>query len=343
MRVAVVCPYDLGRAGGVQDQATRLVGWLGGAGHDATLFGPGLDGPDGAVLLGASTTIPVNRSKAPVKLDPRLTRRMGEVLPGYDVVHVHEPLVPMVSVAAATVKGPAKVGTFHADPSPLVRGLYRYGAPAVRGMLRGIDVITAVSPVAGSALDGVVDYRVIPNGIDVAAYGTGPKHDQRVTFLGRDDPRKGLSVLLDAWPLVRAALPEASLHVLGAERPDVAGVRFLGRVSEEEKRAELGAATVHVAPNLGGESFGIIVLEAMAAAGAVVASAIPAFAHVAGDAAVLFPPGDSGALAAAVIELLDDPARAAALGERARARSALFDGPNVAAQYINAYEDSLTS
>jgi phosphatidylinositol alpha-mannosyltransferase len=344
MRIAVVCPYDLGRPGGGQDLTRRLVGWLRNAGHDATLVGPGIEGPEDAVLLGATTTIAINRSSAPVKLDPRVAGSVRRALSGFDVVHVHEPLVPMVSAAALAMPGPAKVATFHADPPQWVRSLYRFGAPALRRVLRGIDVVTAVSPVAAAPLDdAAVAYRIVPNGVDIADYNTGPKTNQRVTFLGRDDARKGLSVLLEAWPQVLTALPGATLHVLGAERPSIAGVTFLGRVSEEEKRAQLSASSVHCAPNLGGESFGIVVLEAMAAGSAIVASDIPAFAYVAGDTALFVPPGDTDALAAGVIELLGEPGRAGAAGAAARGRAGGFDGANVAARYIEAYEDALAS
>lgn len=341
MRVAVVCPYDLDVPGGVQDQTIRLVGWLGRAGIEASLIGPGREGPGGEVLPGHTTMLSINRSMAPVRLDPRVVGSVRRALAGFDVVHVHEPLVPMVSVGALTMSGPAKVSTFHADPPVWVRRLYRYGGQAIRQALHGVQVFTAVSPVAGSAIDGMVEYRIIPNGVDVGDYATGPTVRNRVTFLGRDDPRKGLSVILDAWPRIRAAVPEAELHVIGADRAEVAGVTFLDRVVEEEKRHELAASEIHVAPNPGAESFGVVVLEAMAAGSAVVASAIPAFEYVSGGVATMVTPGDPMELGSAVIELLQDPARARSMGEAARQRSLDFDGAGVAAQYIEAYEDAL--
>jgi phosphatidylinositol alpha-mannosyltransferase len=205
-----------------------------------------------------------------------------------------------------------------------------------------------VSPVAGSAIDGMVEYRIIPNGVDIDDYPTGPTVRHRVTFLGRDDPRKGLSVILEAWPRIRAAVPEAELHVIGADRAEMAGVTFLDRVAEEEKRRELAASEIHVAPNPGAESFGVVVLEAMAAGSAVVASAIPAFEYVSGGVAMMVTPGDAMGLAgdamglgSAVIELLQDPARARSMGEVARQRSMDFDGAGVAARYIEAFEHAL--
>jgi phosphatidyl-myo-inositol alpha-mannosyltransferase len=342
VRVAVVCPYDLGIPGGGQDQAIRLVRWLTEAGAEAVLIGPGVDGPPDAVLLGPTTTVPINRSRAPILLDPRTSRRLRSALDdGFDVVHVHEPFVPMVGPAAVRGGSAPRVATFHADPPRWLRSAYRGGATIVRRLL-GDAVVTAVSPVAGSAIDGIVDYRVIPNGIDVADYATGPKEPARVTFLGRDDPRKGLSVALEAWPLIRRAVPEATLRVLGAHRSQqIDGVAFLGRVSEERKRAELAAAPVHVAPNLGGESFGVAALEAMASGAAVVASDIPAFSFVVGDAAVLVPPGNADRLAEEVVAVLTDPRRAGALGEAARQRSFEFDGAAIAAEYREAYEDAI--
>jgi len=342
MRIGLVSPYDLGRPGGVQDQVIRLAGWLADEGHEPAIVGPGDEGPDGAVLLGPTTAISANKANTPIRLDPRVGRRLTEALAHVDVIHVHEPLMPAVSPAALRVDGPAKVATFHADPPTWVRRLYRHGRTGVRYAVRNAGVVTAVSPIAGSSIDGVVDYRIIPNGIDTSAYRTGPKVPGRVVFLGRDDERKGLQILLDAWPAVTAAHPEATLHVLGATRETApSGVRFLGRVDEATKRDELGGAAVFCAPNLGGESFGIIVAEAMASACAVVASSIPAFEHVAGDAALFAPPGDAATLAGRIGALLGDPARAAALGAAAGLRVERFSGPAVARRYVAAYRDAL--
>jgi phosphatidylinositol alpha-mannosyltransferase len=342
MRVGLVSPYDLGRPGGVQDQVIRLSGWLRNAGHDAVIVGPGTEGPDGAILLGATTVVPANRAKTPIRLNPRVGRELTAALADVDVIHVHEPLMPAVSPAALRVEGPAKVATFHADPPRWVRRLYRHGRSGVRLAVRNAAVITAVSPVAGSSIDGVVEYRIIPNGIDVSRYEAGPKIPGRVAFLGRDDERKGLPVLLDAWPTVRAAVPGATLSVLGASRDSsMAGVEFFGWVGNETKEAELGAASVFCAPNLGGESFGIIVAEAMASGCAIVASSIPAFEHVAGPTARFAAPGNSDELAQQIIGLLIDPASAAELGAAAAQRVRRFDGSSVADDYIAAYEDAI--
>jgi phosphatidylinositol alpha-mannosyltransferase len=342
MRIGLVSPYDLGRPGGVQDQVIRLAGWLRDAGHEARVVGPGTEGPDGAVLLGPTTVVPANRAKTPIRLDPRVGRELTSALSGVDVIHVHEPLMPAVSPAALRVDGPAKVATFHADPPGWVRRLYRHGRSGVRLAVRNAAVITAVSPIAGSSIDGVVEYRIIPNGIDVSRYLTGPKAPAKVAFLGRDDERKGLPVLLEAWATVRAAVPDATLSVLGASRDQpMAGVEFFGWVGDEVKEAELGSARVFCAPNLGGESFGIIVAEAMASNCAIVASTIPAFEHVAGSTARFVAPGRPDELAQEIIGLLLDPDTAARLGNAAVERVQRFDGSTVAAEYIAAYEDAI--
>ena len=342
MRVGLVSPYDLGRPGGVQDQVIRLAGWLRDAGHTPLIVGPGTEGPDGAILLGPTTVVPANRAKTPIRLDPRVGRDLAVALGDVDVIHVHEPLMPAVSPAALRVEGPAKVATFHADPPAWVRRLYRHGRSGVRLAVRNAAVVTAVSPIAGSSIDGVVDYRIIPNGIDISRYEKGLKTAGRVAFLGRDDERKGLPVLLEAWPTVRDAVPTATLAVLGASRDQpMTGVEFFGWVGDEVKESELGSAAVFCAPNLGGESFGIIVAEAMASGCAIVASAIPAFEHVAGPTAVFAAPGDAEELAAQIIKLLLDPALAARLGSSAAKRVQRFDGSSVAADYVVAYEDAI--
>jgi phosphatidylinositol alpha-mannosyltransferase len=342
MKIGLVSPYDLGLPGGVQDQVIRLAGWLREAGHEAVIVGPGTEGPDDAILLGATTVVPANQAKTPIRLDPRIGRQLAGALSGADVIHVHEPLMPAVSPAALRVAGPAKVATFHADPPQWVRRIYRHGRAGVRVAIRNARIVTAVSPVAGSSIEGVVDYRIIPNGIEVDAYGTGPKIAGRVAYLGRDDERKGLQVLLDAWPAVRAAVPAATLDVLGAQRDEhQAGVRFFGRVDDATKRSELAVASVFCAPNLGGESFGIVVAEAMASSCAIVASSIPAFEHVAGPSARFTRPGDVGEVAEQIIELLIESDEAAALGRDAVRRVRTFDGSVVARAYLDAYADAI--
>lgn len=332
MRIGVVCPYDVGESGGVQQLTRQLVDRLGQSGDEAVLVGP-----DRTVKL------PANRSRVPLSIDPTAFARTRRRLADVEVVHVHEPFIPVVGWAGLWKAKPV-VATFHADPARWTRLLYRLGTSPGRRWL-GDAVLTAVSEVAASALPerwGAVE--IVPNAIDVASYRRPvPRQPNRVSFLGRDDPRKGLGVLLAAWPEIRVAHPEAELLVLGVTRPGSPppGVRFLGRVDEEEKRRSLASSTVHVAPNVGGESFGLVVAEAMAAGCAVVASDIPAFRAVLGGGGRLVPPGDVAALAGAVATLLGDPATASDLGETAAVSVGRFDWPNVTASYRRVYESAL--
>lgn len=335
MKIAVVCPYDLGAPGGVQQVTIGLVERLTDQGHQAWLVGPGRR--DGARSVGDTVPIRANASVAPIALGPGVPQAVREAITGADVVHIHEPLMPRVSTAAL-VAGLPKVVTFHADAPRWVSAAYRLTPRSWRKAMAG-SVITAVSPVAARVIPpSFGGVEIIPNGVDVAGFDTGEKVAHRVAFLGRDEPRKGLDILLRAWPAVRAQIPHAELVVMGAHRTDPSpGVEFLGRVEEAVKRDVLSSAAVYVAPNTGGESFGIVVAEAMAAGAAVVASDIPAFTAVLGGAGTTFPVGDSHRLAAAIVRLLNDPAEATQVGLACRARAAAFDWPTVVDRYLAAY------
>lgn len=341
MRIALVCPYDLDAPGGVQEICGGLAGRLSSRGDEVILVGPG-SGPE---AVGRPLSIRANRSTVPLSLSPTVPRSVRRLLSGADVVHVHEPLVPMVGWSAAGAPLPM-VATFHADPPAWARRFYRLASGRVAARLEGA-VMTAVSPVAAAAVPrrwGTP--AIIPNAIDVAAYDpTGvPRIPARVAFLGRDDPRKGLDILLAAWARVVERLPEAELVVMGAHRPDPpAGVTFRGRVDGPEKRRILASSSLFVAPNLSGESFGIVLVEAMAAGCAVVASSLPAFDAVLGGHGVTVPPGRPDALAGTLISLLDDPGRIASLGERSRERARVFDWEPVTDAYRAAYESALTA
>lgn len=334
MKIAVVCPYDLGLPGGVQQLTIELVDRLCDAGHDAWLVGPG--DRDGARSVGPTTPIRANRSVVPVALGPGVGRRTRAALTGAEVVHIHEPLIPRVSTSALGAPIP-KVLTFHADTPRWATAMYRV---LERPMPLGRNVITAVSPVAAEALPaGWGPVEIIPNALDVAAYASDEaRRPLRVTFLGRDDPRKGLDLLLAAWPHIRGGVGGAELVVMGASRDTpMEGVRFVGRVTEEEKRRLLASSTVHIAPNTGGESFGIVVAEAMAAGCAVVASDLPAFTAVMDGAGIHVPVGDAHAISSAVIGLLADPETARRHGAGGRARAAAFDWSVVIGRYVDAY------
>lgn len=345
VKVGIVCPYDLGRFGGVQDQVVKLAQWLGEEGDEALVIGPGTSGPPGAALLGKSIVVRANASSAPLRLDPRSGGRIAALTAECDVVHVHEPLMPAVSLGAMRQVRQPLVATFHAAPSGLVRRSYAMSPALVRRVLKRAAVTTAVSPAAAGVVPPGLPVRIVPNAVDVSVYPELERRSNRVVFLGRDDPRKGLRVLLAAWEELERIEPHAELVVMGSEpvrgAPD--SVRFLGRVSEEVKRRELARAAILAAPNTTGESFGIILAEGMAAGCAVVASALPGFVHVAGDAAVLVKPGDVGSLGDAVLTLLRDAALRSELQARGRRTVERFDRTHVVAAYRSCFEDALRS
>lgn len=343
MNVAIVCPYDLGRPGGVQDQVIKLDRWLSDLGHEVTIVGPGTQGPENAILLGPTTVVKANASSAPISLNPRVRASIDAAVESSDVVHIHEPLMPTISLAATRITEKPTVGTFHADPPRWARRGYSAISPVLKRALSRLDVVTTVSPVSHSAIRSVVDARLIPNGIDLSSYRHDEKVKGRVVFLGRDDARKGLDVLLAAWPEILNVHPGATLRVVGAERgSEIRGVEFRGRVDEDVKIDELAVAEVFVAPNLGGESFGIVVAEGMASGAAVVASGIPAFLYVLGDAGEIVAPGDASGLALRISDLLTDTDRRTAKGLAGLERVKQFSGSRVAAMYAVAYEDALT-
>jgi phosphatidylinositol alpha-mannosyltransferase len=310
---------------------------------------------------GRAVPIPYNGSMASVQFGlvsaARVRRWLREG--AFDVVHVHEPAPPSVSLLVCMIaKGPI-VATFHAATTRS-KFLAAWG-PWVRPWLERISGRIAVSDFARRVqvehLGG--DAVVIPNGVHVGAFADGPSLPGRrrghgaptIGFLGRyDEPRKGLPVLLEAMRTVVRDQPDATLLVAGrgdpeefAELvgPDLAGnVTLLGELSEPDKAAFLRSVDVYCAPNLLGESFGVVLLEAMAAGAPVVASDLDAFGRVLADggAGVLVPRGDAAALAAALTGLLADPDRRAALTAAGRQAVAPYDWSVVAQRILAVYE-----
>ncbi|MEX1126053.1 MAG: glycosyltransferase family 4 protein [Acidimicrobiia bacterium] len=348
MKIGIVSPYDLSQPGGVQQLTTELAAKLREQGEEVVLLSPGrktyTSGPGrdlATVPLGRPTFWRGNDSIVPITLSPLSWARTRRALAGVDVIHVHEPAVPLTGWFALTVSKPLVV-TFHADPPRWVGPAYRW-APFFGSRMRNA-VLTAVSEPAARAVPTAWGKPlIIPNAIDVASYDLPVGRDaSRVAFLGRDEPRKGLDLLLEAWPRIREHHHEAELVVIGVDRESPpSGVRFLGRVSDAEKRRLLASSSVYVAPNTGGESFGIVIVEAMAAGCAVVASDLPAFRLVLGDNGALVPVGDVTALADAVSGLLGDSAETARLGTAAREAVKRFDWSNVLDAYRDCYRRAL--
>lgn len=320
MRVALVSPYDLTVPGGVQAQVSGLGAELAARGHQVT-------------MLGAASTrvlrMRVNGSVAPLVLDrlPALD---------VDVVHVHEPVTPLCWRAFGG-EVPV-VATFHADVTPGIARAIRVAAPGLRRRLRGVPT-TAVSEVAAAPWRAIgLDPVVIPNGVG-SVDTTGVVRDRRrVVFVGRDEPRKGLAVLLTAWTQVRRHLPDAELTVVGVDGADEPGLRWVGRVDEATKWDILAGAGVVCAPNVGNESFGIVGVEAMVSGCALVASDLPAFRAVIGDAGRFATPGDPASLAARLTEVVGDDAVQVRLASAGRQRAHRYRWDRVADAYLERYE-----
>ena len=291
MRVLMVCPYSLTRPGGVQGQAIGLTRELRRLGVDVRLLGP-CDGPPpgpGVISVGPSRNWENNGSVAPIAAGKVVAQRTLEVQERLepDIVHLHEPVVPGPTLALLVDRDAPTVGTFHIS-GDLGR---EWLLPALRARL---DKLAARVAVSESARDtalrcyGPSDIELLWNGVEVERFATAepwPARRPVVLFVGRHEPRKGLSVLLDAWDGLDR---DAVLWVAGSgpqtdelSRRRIPGVEWIGPVTDEERNRRLRAATVFCAPAVGSESFGVVLLEAMAAGAAVVASRIDGYANVA--------------------------------------------------------------
>lgn len=347
MRVGLVCPYSFDEPGGVQAHVLDLAEQLWKLGHHAEVLGPASEHtplPEWVTRGGPAVPVRYNGSVARLSFGPQVRRTTRRFIQNgdFDVLHVHEPNSPSYSMAAVRAASGPIVATYHASADSSYA--LKLALPALRGSLEKIRAGIAVSDQAWrwQAEQVGTDPVVIPNGVDTSRFAAArrtPGGDEvEVVFLGRlDEPRKGLEVFLRAV----AQLPRPPrVTVVGAGEPRrVPGVQFTGRVSDAEKAEILGRADIFVAPNLGGESFGIILVEAMAAGCAVVASDIPAFAAVCGEGAgVLFPPGDDKALAQQMQMLIDDAALRTQLSSQGVERARDFDWSVVTRQVLAVYE-----
>jgi phosphatidylinositol alpha-mannosyltransferase len=357
LRIAVVCPYAMDVPGGVQSHAHGLAAHLRACGAAVNLFAPGRSSPQGAEFrsIGVAQAFPDNGSVTRTVVAPwslaRLARRLRR---GYDIVHVHEPMLPPCLTAIAATDAPV-VATFHMSASDA--RWYRRFLPVVRRSWKRIDAAIAVSPlardVAASVLPG--DYRIVPNAIRTrpadtpasnghasvnghgAADGNGVP---RLLYVGRADPRKGLDVLLQAFR--RMSVP-ARLDLAGPDPTVTAdpGVHAHGHVSELRLRALLEAADVVCVPSLRAESFGIVIVEAMAAGTAVVASDLDGYAGVLPkDCGRLVPAGDAGALARELDVLLTSPSQLRRMGEAGRRHARAYDWDAVLPSILDVYAEA---
>jgi phosphatidyl-myo-inositol alpha-mannosyltransferase len=360
VKVALVCPYAWDRDGGVQSHVRSLALTLRARDHDvavlAPLANPSRRGPDGLGIdirvTGRTVPIPANGSVAPLSFGPRAAARVSGALRRFvpDVVHVHEPLVPSVSLLALYGKVSPAVGTFHAAADSSFG--YAAARPVLRHALDRLAVRTAVSDAARRLIERYFpgDYLLTPNGVDAAAFGAAEPIDlgpgKKVLFLGRVERRKGLEVLIQAATRLRDL--DVELIVAGGgpregrcralARQLEVPARFLGRVSDGDVRRLYRSADAFCAPGLGGESFGIVLLEAMAAGAPLVCSDVPGFRAVAEGAAEIVPPGDPGRLAAALRRVLTDDGARAALRASGLRRASMYDWKRLAAGVEAAYE-----
>ncbi len=351
LRVGLVCPYSLTIPGGVQGQVLGLARALRALGHDARVLAP-CDGPppDAAVTpLGRSVPTAANGSVAPIAPDPSAQLRTIRALrdEGFDVLHLHEPLVPGPTMTALLFKNTPNVGTFHAAGDS---ASYKYMRPALRWLAGRLDLRCAVTrdarDLAQRYLGGT--YELVGNAVEVDRFALGdpwPTEAPTVLFLGRHEPRKGLDVLLEAF----ASLPPDTRLWIAGEGPQSAElqarytdsrIEWLGRIDDDERAARMRGATVYCSPSVRGESFGMVLLEAMAAGAALVASDLDGHRNVATHDvdALLAPVGDSAALAEALNLVLTDGDLRKRLVAGGRHRANELAMPRLAQRYLGLYQ-----
>jgi len=356
MKIAFVSPYSLEVFGGVQGQVMGLANALADT-DEVEIIAPGAAQLRGKVHVhgvGPVTSVPANGSRAPIALGVRQWRATGELLRRFrpDVVHVHEPFVPVVGLAALRSGLAPIVATFHRGGAGR---FYPLLAPVLRRDFQRISQVVAVSKEAAITLDAVFGQgaraiSILPNAIDVDRFERAsvlPSSRPVIVFVGRLEARKGLTVLLEAFG---DGISDARVEVIGdgPERERLerhfgrpGAVEFLGALDDLEMASHLASAEIFVAPALSGESFGVVLLEAMAARTAVIASSIPGYRLAGADAAMFVPPGDVEALRAAIIGLLASPDRRQVLLAAGRARAEAHSFSFLAGAYREIYESTL--
>ena len=343
MRVALVCPYAWDRYGGVQSHVRSLGAALRDRGHHVCVIAPSAgERPqeEGVWYSGRAFGVRANGSVAPIAFGPGTAVGVRRALASFepDVLHLHEPLIPSVSLLALWNAKCPTVGTFHAAAASSAG--YRLSRPVLERAARRLDVRTAVSAAARDLATTYFpgDFTITPNGVDYERFASAPAvrpahGPATVLFLSRIEKRKGLEVLM--YALESLAVDGVRLMVGGdgPERPVLEklgaetgiDVRFLGRIDEVDLASLYRSATVFCAPGLGGESFGIVLIEAMAAGAPVVCSDLPGFRDVTEGVGLLVPPGDPAALGAALKRVLGDDALQADMSRKSSERARRYD------------------
>jgi phosphatidylinositol alpha-mannosyltransferase len=362
MKIGLVCPYIYPETGGVAQHVRYLYENLRLRGHDVRVItashGPQRSSEGDIIRLGVGFSVPINASVGTLTFSPRYLTQVDDMLERerFDVLHLHEPFVPFLSLFLLRESRSVNIATFHAyagfSPS------YELGRRVMGGHASRIHGRIAVSAAARHFIDRYFpgDYKVIPNGVDVPRFASAvpvarwQDGTPNVLFVGRHEPRKGLLDLLKAHRILRRAGYENRLLVVGSGPQErearryvavrgLKGVEFLGKVSDAEKAQLYRTADIFVSPATGGESFGIVLLEAMAASAPIVASDIHGYKGVVrrGREGLLVPPHEPKELALALGRLLDDPGLRAEMGAAGRARAEAFSWPSVTAKVEDYY------
>lgn len=361
MRIGMVCPYSFDVHGGVQSHVLQLAEVMRERGHDVSVLAPSsphVSLPDYVVSGGKAVPIPYNGSVARLRFGPATHRMVKRWIADgdFDVLHLHEPNAPSLSLLALMIADGPIVATFHTSTTKslalgVFQGILRPWNEKIVGRIAVSDLARRwqIEALGSDAVQ-------IPNGVDVASFATAPplpgypRTGKTVLFLGRfDEPRKGMAVLLGALPALVKRFADIEILIVGRgdeddlrdEAGDLAGhLRFLGQVDDAEKASALRSADVYCAPNTGGESFGIVLVEAMAAGTAVVASNLDAFRRVLadGEAGALVAVADSAVLADALIAVLADDALRARYIAAATEEVHRYDWSVVADDILRVYE-----
>jgi len=367
MKVGIVVPYSWSFWGGVPEHADHQARALKRLGVDARIVighdppgrltkylhpreGRHEQPPAHVIPVGRSVIVPANGALPNVIISPSAIFRMKQVLERerFDLLHVHEPITPAIGIAALSFARVPLVATFHASGE---LAWMKLATPVFGFLAERLDHRIAVSPDAATTVSKYLpgEYEVIPNGVALPEQAEPGGRENRIVFIGRHEPRKGLQVLLRAWPELRRQTG-ARLRVLGADplqvrllltrlRVSEDGIDALGFVSEQERTEELLKAKAFVAPSLGGESFGMVLTEAFACATPVVASNIPGYRDVmTAETGLLVPPDDPHALAQAVASLLADEPRRQQLAAGARSRARAYSWDDIGRRLLAIYE-----
>ncbi|HEX9565376.1 MAG TPA: glycosyltransferase family 4 protein [Gemmatimonadaceae bacterium] len=366
LRIVQVSPYSWDVPGGVQVHVRELSAHLRERGHEVHILAPGRrpGRREDVWIVGRAVPVRGNGSVARISFGPQVAREVGRALRDIapDLIHVHEPVAPSVSMLAVLRANAPVVATFHSNVGrERVNSLwFQLAVPAVRPVWDRLARRLAVSDAASHSVTsrmGAADLVIVPNGVDVRRFASaapapvGP--GRHLLFVGRLESRKGFPVALQAFARLAADYPDLRLLVIGEGserdaiddlRDDVRPrVRMLGRVDDDRLPGYLKAADIYLGPATGGESFGIVLAEAMAAGLPIVASDIPGYRDVARDGfeAILVPPGDADALAHGIRRVLDDPALSEALGGRGALRAKEFDWGTVTDRILAVYREVL--